>query len=236
MRKTGGLSLGIGGVLLLVLGVGLAVSGFSVLRGKLPLVLGVLLACMGFTLLNWKRDRGELWAWLRVLAGTFASVLVAFVLASVLSSQEQHRLDEQERGALISAVTTEVREIKERLGQEATWTIQGPEPEDEISLPNLTYVSSEGLREAASSGHLNVKESLMVLKLANNIETYNLIVRFALDAGIAAIHEVATNEVELLKTVRENLVKGNALVVQQCDNVLEVLEAEATPTSTEEFQ
>ena len=165
-----------------------------------------------------RENRAE---WFRTGMAVLLGALLGFILSSLLTNREEARARSTLKESLEAAVVDELGETRNRLSKAATWDITLLGAADPVSLKNLTYISSEGLRRAVMSGQFGGESGGEMLKLANNIEMYNIIVAFALDVASTALREPGL--AELLNTARENLDKGRDMVLQQCTDLLERL-------------
>ena len=165
-----------------------------------------------------RQNRAE---WFRTGMAVLLGALLGFVLSSVLTDREEARARSTLMESLKAAIVAELSETRSRLSNVSTWDVTLPGTADPVRFRNLTYISSEGLRQAVMSGEFDGESGNKMLKLANNIEMYNTIVGFALDVAAIALREPGL--AELLDTARENLDKGRDIVLQQCAYLLERL-------------
>ena len=162
--------------------------------------------------------RERRWEWWHNAVATFIAVLAAFVIGLEIERLQAVSSMGAKRLHHLEAVESELNYLKDRFDDMAPLTVNLPLQSTTVEL-RITVATPTALRLAASSGLFEPNVAIQFSKVADNVDTYNMVAELAL--GVVGTAETGTSDfAERLRLVERQLDRVVGTLAEQCEKLL----------------
>jgi len=181
----------------------------------------VALIVAGYSYVLYTKAKSERWQWWTTLVGTFVSVLAAFIITLIIQGIIAANESEARRDYVNAIVRANLDQIETKVVDEGTALSVTLSTGAVYEFP-ASYCSALGLEEALRTGNLRTDIVVDIWKLAEDIDSYNLLVETGL--GLVSHGDSSSPDFPVrLSRFSENLRTSAGHILEQTDALLERL-------------
>jgi uncharacterized membrane protein len=185
------------------------------------LLVALIAAVAVYSRVLYTKAKSELWQWWTTLVGTFVSVLAAFIIALIIQGIIAANESEARSDYANAIVRANLDQIKAKVVDEGSALSVALSTGAVYEFP-ASYCSALGLEEALRTGNLRTDIVVDIWKLAEDIDSYNLLVETGL--GLISHGDSSSPDFPLrLSRFSENLRTSAGHILEQTDALLERL-------------